>query len=299
MKSMYMNYFKEGKLYQWDINKEVYLLSDTNIKEEFCLDKSGMDTFLKFENPEIVVGGTLTIKSGRVKANIKLRDEVLSFPNLDFTTSFKIDVDKIKVASKFVAKQGTGRVILTGINIKNGYIAATDSFSLYRTKCESDCNLTIASSFIKAIAMLSGEIEFKANDNIISCENEGITYIGRIYADTYPELSSLFQEIKSNKIVINKSELKEFLAYATDKSSYVILSKNKLSINSTASVKNSDFEIDLELPIEEPICVSFEKLESIINCINEDEIVIEYETPRKPILFNKDFLMCPCTINEG
>lgn len=294
MKSMYMNYFKEGKLYQWDENKETYLIQDTNIKEEFCLEKNDMDTFLKFKDPTITLGQTLVVKSGKVKANIKLSDTKLALPNLDFDKSFKINVDKIKIASKFTAKTVGGRPILTGVNVKANFIAATDSFAMYRVACENECNLTITNSFIKNIASLNGELEFKANDNIVACEVDGVTYIGRLLLGQYPDIAKIYEGYGENEIALNKKELKEYLAYANG--GYVIFNKNKLVINEIASIENCNFEIELDLPIEEAFCVAYEKLKSVVDSIAEDDVVISYKKPTQPILFNNEFVICPCKL---
>lgn len=299
MKSMFMNYFKDGKLYQWDENKEVFTMSNTSIEGEFCLDKNGMDTLLKFDNPTITLGTQLTVKSGNVKANIKLNNNVLCFPDLNFTDQFKIDVDKIKIASRFVSKN-TSRIVLTGINISNGHISATDSFFLYRTECVAPCNLTIASSFIKVITGISGEVEFKSNSSVVACEVEGTTYIGRIYNETYPNLVGLFNTIQEHeKITISKEELKKFLEYSTTKNTYVIFENNKLIINQTASLSeaDNDFEIELDLPIKEPICFNGEKILTVVNSIANENIIMKISGSKKPVLFNDEFIICPCNLN--
>ena len=298
MKSMFMNYFKEGKLYQWDEGREIYLISPTEIQEEFCLDKNGMDTFLKFQNPTITLGSNLVVKSGKTKANIKLYSEQLNLPELDFIQSFKVDVDKLKVASKFVDKTGN-RPILTGVNINDGFIVATDSYAMYRTTCEAACNLIVSTAFIKAISHLNGELEFNCNDKVIACEVDGVTYIGRLLTGNYPDTKKLLDGAREKELKFSKQELKSFLSYANGKAGFIIFSNNKLVINDTPVKDKVDFETELELPIDITICVDLEKLSNAINGINVDEIVMEYQEPLKPILLNKEFLVCPCRIMEA
>ncbi len=298
MKSMFMNYFKEGKLYQWDEKKETYLISDTNIPGEFCLNKNDMDTLLKFENPQVTLGKTLKVQCGNIKSNIKLCNAQLFLPNLEFTHSFKIDIDKIKTASKFISKSES-RPILTGINISKDYIVATDTFSAYRTACNNDCNITIASSFVKLLMNLTGEVEFKCSTNTIACEYDGTMFVGRILEGQYPDVSIIYEDKNFDKTVkVNKEDLKNFLTYANNKNSFVIFTENKVIINDYCNVSNYNFEMEVDLPIEEAVGIAFDKLINVINNITEDELVIEYKTALKPVLFNGEYLICPVRLEK-
>lgn len=292
MKSMFINYFKENKLYQWDEAKEVFILSNTSINEEFCLDKSEMDKLLKFENPEITVGKSLKVTSGNLKANLKITAATLNFPSLEFENSFKIDIDKLKIASKFVGGKD-GRAILQGINVRNNYISATDSFFCYRSECENNCNLTIASSFIKVLTELKGIVEVKCNSYYIYCEYEGVTYIGRLLNQDYPNIDNIYSLGFEKSFEIDKKELKYLLTFISSTKDAIIFSKDKLKINSILNDVNCDFEADIECDVEEDIYLNYEKLNIIINSIKEDQITVEYSSSTKPLLINKEFILLP------
>ena len=84
MKAMFRNYFKGGKLYQWDELMNIYSISNTDIKHEFCLDQEGMQNLMKFENPIIQVGKTLKVIGNKLTANIKLVDCEFIVPTMEF-----------------------------------------------------------------------------------------------------------------------------------------------------------------------------------------------------------------------
>lgn len=286
MKSNYMNYFKEGKCYQWDKDKNVISITPTEIKEEFCLDKNGMDMFLKFDNPEIKVGKSLEVKSGKTKANIKLCEQELVLPNMEYTSSFKLDINKLKTANKFVSTN-LKRPVLTGVNISNGYIAGTDSYFIYRETCETDCNITIASQFINILNDAQSDIEIKCNDGVVCCDINGITYIGRLLSGAFPNVEKLYNT-PANRVVVNKEELKQLLSFSETKESNIILSNNKLVIEG-----ENVFEAEIDLDINCEICLSLSRILTVINCIQEKELTIGYDDGLHPIYINDNYLLCP------
>lgn len=295
MKSNYMNYFKEGKLYQWDKNRDIFTISKTNIQEEFCLDQKGMDMFLKFDNPEIKLDKTLQVKSGNLKANINVCNETLIMPNMDFTSTFKLSADELKIANKFVGTNEK-RPILQGVNVENGRVSATDSFSAFRSKnvnVESgEHNITISSQFINSITKFKGDITVKCNDNSISFEVEDVIYIGKLLAGNYPNLSKLFIK-NSNNMKFSKKELKDLLSYSNDKKDVVIFENNKLTIKG-----DNVFEVDIDLDINCKICVQLERLMNVISCIDDEEITISYEDGARPLYINEQYLVLPIKLND-
>lgn len=295
MKSNYMNYFKEGKLYQWDKNRDIFTISNTDIQEEFCLDQKGMDMFLKFDNPEIKLDKTLQVKSGNLKANINVCNETLIMPNMDFTSTFKLSADELKIANKFVGTNEK-RPILQGVNVENGRVSATDSFSAFRSKninVESgEHNITISSQFINSITKFKGDITVKCNDNSISFEVEDVIYIGKLLAGNYPNLSKLFIK-NSNNMKFSKKELKDLLSYSNDKKDVVIFENNKLTIKG-----DNVFEVDIDLDINCKICVQLERLMNVISCIDDEEITISYEDGSRPLYINDQYLVLPIKLND-
>lgn len=286
MKSNYANYFKDGYLYQWDKDRDIFMITKVDIEDEFCLDQKAMDLFLKFDNPKITVGNTLTVKSGKTKANIKLVNEVLSIPNMEFTNTYKVNIDKLKIAKNFISKN-TNKLILTGININNNSILATDSYSAYRHKIENNCNITIIPYFIDILLKKEGEIEIKTNNNTIAFEDEQTTYIGRLLNGDYPNLDRAFPS-EGKTAIVDKKQLEKALSLSNDKNDYVCLSKNNIKIEGLNEI---NIELDMDIDIE--IWFVVEKLNNIIKQVNDNEISILYNSNTKPILINGEFLVLP------
>lgn len=292
MKANYMNYFKNNKLYQWDRNKDVITISNTNITEEFCLDQKGMEMFLKFNDPEIVLDSALHVKSGKLKSTIKVVTEVnFVEPNLNFTNSFKLNVDKLKVAMKYVADKSS-RPALTGVNISNNYINATDSMYAYRTECESDCNLTLSIEFVNVLSKFIGEVEIKYSDKQVCCEVNDTIYIGRLIDAAYPDLARIYASKSEKQVTVNKEQLKELLSYSQDKKDRVFFEPNKIMIQG-----ENDFESEFDFPIECKICFNISRLQTILNCISEEDVTFNYTDGLHAVFVNNEYLLLPVRVN--
>lgn len=294
MKSNYMNYFKDGKLYQWDEAVNVFTITPVDIKNEFCLDKKGMDMFLKFNNPEIELGKTLKVKSGNVKASIKLAEASLHIPTFDHTHVIKLDVDKLKIAIKYIATKDNNAALL-GVNLGNGHISASDRFSSYHSAIDcGDCNIVIAKPFIDAIKGATGEIEIRCNNQLVATKINDIVYIGRLIAAQFPPLNKVYQNMGPRECKVNKNELIQLLNYSADATKDIaILSKNRLVIDGGINI---DAYIDLDIECE--IAVPVNRLNSMLASIAEEEITINYREPKFPLFFNKELLTLPVVL-EG
>ena len=285
MKSNYMNYFKNKKLYQWDKNQSVYTITDTNIEGEFCLDQQQMNLLLKFDNPEVAVGKTLNVKSGKTSASIKLIEGTLLLPSLEFTSEFTVNIDVLKLANNFIDKKG-GRPILSGVNVNNFYIAATDGSSMYKHDCHSECNITIAGDFIKEISHAKGDVKFKVNNKVISCEIDGTTYIGRLLAGTYPNVANLYSNEGQN-ILIKKEEL-DIINYSNNKNDFLHIERNKLTL-----IGDNQIEQEINLNMDIDIWFNIEKISNAIKCVESEEINIRYLGSLKPLTINNEIMVLP------
>lgn len=294
MKSNYMNYFKDGKLYQWDEASNVFTITPVGITSEFCLDKKSMDMFLKFDNPEIKLGKTLEVKSGNVKASIKLTETNLHVPSFDHTHVIKLDVDKLKIAIKYISTKDNS-MALNGVNLGNGHISASDRYSSYHSAIEcGDCNIVIAKQFIDAIKGATGEIEIRCNNQMVATKIDDVVYIGRLIAAQFPPLNRVYQNMGPLECKVNKGELMQLLSYSADATKDVaILSKDRFVIKGA-------IEIDafINLDIECTIAVPVNRLNAILASINEEEITINYREPKHPLFFNKELLTLPVVL-EG
>ena len=296
VKSNYMNYFKNHYLYQWDKNHDVFTITkyplNISVEEfEFCIDQKGMDTFLKYNEPSVQIGKTLVVKQGKKKSEIKLSNEPLVMPNTQFDTEFSVDVEKIKIANKFVAKNDK-KPILTGVNVANGYITATDSFFAYRTACECNCNVTIADKFINALKDIQGVATFKANKNAVCCQTEDTAIIGRLLDGQYPSLEKIYNAMANGTTCeTSLEELKESLQFANSNDDRVVFEKNKISI-----IGEQNFESEINIGLECKIVVNCGYLNTIINSINNttgNNININYTSEIRPLFFNSEYLLLP------
>ena len=285
MKSNYMNYFKDGKLHQWDEHHNIHTITPVDINEEFCLDKKGMDMFLKFDNPEIKVGKTLQVKSGNVKANIKLSETTLVVPAFEHTHTAKLDLEKLKTAVKYISKKTNTPVPLTGINLANGYINVSDGFACYRVKIESgDCDIIITKPFVDAINAGTGEIEIRCNEQNVATKVNDIVYIGRLIAGQFPNMTRLYSNLGNNNVVVNKNDLIQLLKYSMDSEDKVILSKDRVQISG-----GTELDAYLELDLNCEIIIPISKLNLVLSTIDNEEIKINYTDSKRPIFFNEEY----------
>ena len=292
MKSNYMNYFKDGKLHQWDEQHNIHTITPVEIQEEFCLDKKGMDMFLKFDNPQIKVGKTLQVKSGNVKANIKLSETTLVVPAFEHTHTVKLDLEKLKIAVKYIAAKDV-QVALTGINLGKGFINASDRFSSYRTAIESDCDVVITKQFVDAINVGNGEIEVRCNAQNVATKVNDVVYIGRLIAGQFPPLERVYKNMGANEFKVKKHDLVQLLKYSMDSQDKVYLSKDRLQIKGS-----TELDANLELDLNCQIIVPISKLNLVLTTISEEDIVVNYTDEKHPVFFNKDFLLLP-VVEEG
>lgn len=294
MKSDYMNYFKDGKLYQWDEVSNVFTITPVSITSEFCLDKKSMDMFLKFNNPEIKLGKTLEVKSGNVKASIKLAETSLYVPSFEYTHTIKMNVDKLKTAIKYISTKDNSPA-LTGVNLGNGHVSASDRYSSYYSEIEcADCNIVIAKQFIDAIKGASGEIELRCNNQMITTKIDDVVYIGRLIAAQFPPLGRIYQNIGSLECKVNKNELIQLLSYSADPTKDVaVFEKNRLIIKGTIEI-DSYIDMNFECTIAIPVA----RINAILSSITDEELVINYREPKHPVFFNKEFLALPVVMGD-
>lgn len=286
MKTNQINYFKDGKLYQYDQHMTVYTISNVSFNDEFCLDKKGMETFLKFKNPEIKFkDGILKLKSDKTRGQIKTTSDYLVIPNLDFKTEFKVNADKLKKAVKFVS-QNPNEVILQGVSIIEGYIQSTDKYYVYRSKIEGGMEITLDPTFVKELSGEKGVITVKCDDNHVAYEKDGTIIIGRLIAGKYPDVSKLYS-FEGAKTEIPKDELKSFLDLGTNDDA-VLFEANAIKI-----LGDNAFEMQIEIPFDKTICCSLKRLKTIIDTINNDVITIGYTDEKHPLKINDEYLLLP------
>lgn len=310
MKSMYMNCFKDGKLYQWDESKEVFLVQKilpsvakiTPYESEFCLDKASMDTFLKFECPEVKVGKVISIKSGNIKGNLKPIEQQFFFPDFDNVfASFEIDIDKLKVATKFVAVNNNSRPILTGIHFEKNNAYATDTNTLYRAEIKSEdggVNLTITSAFIDVLKTQKGNITIRYNNNVaIYDDDDGTTYIGRVFKALYPNVENIFNNFTGiHTARFNTEEMRKYLSLLNN--GYIVFSDRNIKLVESPNDEVYNLSVDIDTEFNDFYCLSIQKFRNVVNSITDDTITMQYTDRNKLCMINDNFILCPVTYQK-
>lgn len=281
MKSNFMNYFKGGKLYQWDKDRIVFSISDTNIPGEFCLDKKGMDVLLKFNSPEITKGKTLKVKEGKTVVNIPLTETILTIPSLEFDKNYHLLANTIHTAVEFINPLDK-RVAMQGVHLGNNHITATDNIVVFEAPISTEGNIIIPKEFISVLPKV-GSITLKSNKNTVCYETEGCMYIGRLLEANWLDTKGIVN-LREGYKEINLTPIRECLRFYTDQTDMIELRKNAVSLK---GMFNTTVEADF--PLDFNCQVSAKLLNKILDNIEYDTCTCEYRT--RQIVFNGNFLL--------
>lgn len=298
IKSKYMNYFKEGKLFQWDERKTIQTIIDLGEEFprdlEFCLAKKDMDKFLKYKNPKLTLGKKLRVQSGSMWTTLELCGEPLIMPKLDFANEVNIDIDKLKTASKFVASDNK-KPILTGVNIGKKQIQATDSFFAYRSEIEpNETTITLTTTFINEIEA-SGVVNIKFNNSLSYYLGEGIIIIGVLLDGNYPSLERLFDYYNFKSVEIPMNTLTELLQFSDNKEDEKILFTPQ-----GIKVYGLDSETQNEEPlnIDCKILFQLKRFATALKYCSGDMVTLRYISSDRQTFLNDDILVLPIRIVE-
>lgn len=291
MKANYMNYFKKGNLYQWDQGRNVLTISPTNIEQEFCLDKRGMEMFIRlFEQPgsEIALDKSLLVKAGKMKANIKLSNEPLIKPSVEFDKAFKVPTEWLKKAVKFTSSKLNEKPVLSGVNIGTEGVKATTGFIACKFKLDGaeENYATLSKEFIETLPTTTEPVEFRCNNSTVASKIGDVIYIGRLVDGVYPSMVKIYS-VPPHITRVAKKELTDLLVYAA-KEDYVKLAKNHLTIDG-----ESNLESEIELDLEAEIWLKADQLKMVLGLIETEEIEIGYTSGERPVFFNESYLILP------
>lgn len=284
MKSNYMNYFKDGKLYQWDKDRVIFSIQNTTIQGEFCLDKKGMDVLLKFNTPEITKGKNLKVKEGKTVVNIPMTEEVLVVPSLEFENKYYVSAGSLHTAVEFINPTDK-RVAMQGIHLGNNHITATDNIVVYEAPCSTDGKIIIPKEFISILPKTSNNsLYLQSNKNSICYEAEdGSIYIGRLLEGNWLDTRGIVN-LREGYKEINLTPIRECLRFYTDAADMIELKKDSVSLVGMFNTK-----VDAEFPIDFNCKVSARLLNKILSNISYDTCTCEYRG--RQIVFNGNFLV--------
>lgn len=301
MKAEFINVFNNGVLIQADEHKTIFTIQDVNIQDDFALDEKGMKMLLKFDRPKVAKkDNQIIVSSDTLKAKIKTIEN--SILDLDYILNVKeghkayCKLGTIKKALAFVAK-GNNKPILTGVNVSEQYVQATNSFMLFREKNITDVieddevtnfNVTLTQDFVNQIEGDADDIlEFEFNEQKVKCINKGITYVGNLLSGNYPNTQKLYEQDYFESLEITKDKLGEILKLVNnEKTDIVAFDKESISIEGDIPV---ELKLDEKVDLDHSIRVSYDYLKTAINAIGDRTIKLDFS---KNIVFvNRDILV--------
>lgn len=308
MRSLEQNIFNDGKLYQMTKNRDLIFVSDYPTKSNFAIDKKNMDKFLLFseKNKEYEIkedGLKYILKSQTQQLTLNVYDgSFLEMPELyknvnepeeNFVdenpfSKVKVDVSKLKNASKFVATGNNAKPVLTGVCVGN-YIIGTDSFSLYRAETANNLEdkVLLTTAFIDALP--SGEIELYFDKNTVLYRGDSEIIIGRLLEGRYPDVSKIYSQYESiDPVVVNSDDIKSFIEYSAKPDADIIeLSTNKMTIIGEI---NSECECELNIAKDDTFKAIVSKLLTVLKQL-DGNIEIKVLPNGKMILINNTYVL--------
>lgn len=306
------NYFKKEEkgctLFSYGIKSSLIIVvdfSELEIEKDFCVDNKSLE-MLKLLSPcEIEVeNNNFIIKSKKGKYKSKLvENSTFVSPNLEFENQCNTNFERLKIASCFVSKSES-RPILTGVHIDlNGGIEATDSFTAFRVvnnefnkvECDLDKSIVIPSQFIDYIAKNlyteDKDITIYFNEKSCMIRTETSMFIHRLIAGKYPDLSRIFNNIKSNKTLrFYREELKEKITISKNLGVKMSNSNICVTFENGRLIAEGENDFDCELlnlnnDNDYQFTLALEKLDVVIENLTNTEINIGYTGALYSLLF--------------
>lgn len=317
------NYFKKEKnscrMFSYGIKSALIIVVDFNeleIENDFCVDSKSLEMVrLLYPCNVKIVDNSFIVESKKGKYKSKLI-ETTNFikPDLEFTNKCVANLEVLKVANCFVSKSES-RPILTGVHLDmNGGIEATDSFTAFRylndnndkVDCERENSIIIPNQFIdyitKNLDNENQEVIINFNEKSCMVKLNDSMFIHRLIAGKYPDLSRIFNGIKSNKFLkFNKDELKEKLTISKNLGVKATSSQINVTFDNGKFIAEGENDFDCELLTlnnenDYQFTLSLEKLDVVVNNLSSEEINLGYTGTLYSLLFkdtNYDILLQP------
>lgn len=308
------NTFIGNEFYSYDKDITLCIKAKLSIdlgEEAFSVDSNTMKMLFACVNPDITIkGNQFIIKDGKKKYTAKIdRVSVPQF-NLNDLKELEVDAKKLKLARKFTSSNDA-RPILTSVNVcSNGLIQASDTHVVYVHKIdnnltnENNFSINIPNTFIDLIQE-EKNIVLKTNGNLITYTHENNTYISKLIAGTFPELSKLTTYESTKEITFNKAELKECLKLVNNvgvdtnsKNSIIVELENDTL--TTYGFNTFSSELDVKRDFDYDISFAPQFLNLLVETCEEDKIKVYYQDTRKPlirVINNEEVLLFAPIIN--
>lgn len=306
MKAYDTNEFRKDKLIQYNKEGDILVISDNPLNQEIesTFTKSEMSTLIKFlesgNNYSITkISSGFIFDDSKVKIKlVPIEKASLTIPEKENAVSIEINKNDLKNISKFIPIKHQNPV-LSGVNICNNHMYATDSFALYKRDFdnEKEINKTIPIEFLKEILSVAKEetITFELTEKRVYVELNGAQYIGPLFQRNYPNVSRMKFE-NDIHVVYDKQELLDAITYI----SYMVNPKtvntvefkdNTLNFQNENSLMtkltNKEGGADLQFKCD------FYYLEKVIKVIENDEIDISFSNENPVVVaINNTIVLC-------
>lgn len=314
-----INYFKkEDKgctLYSYSNKNTITIvaeLPDFDIPHDFFVDDKAINMLnLLAPIKSIDIDNVcMSIKGAKGKYKARFIEGNVIAPNMNLENSITVDVERLKIASKFVSTNDT-RPVLTGVNIKSdNSIYATDSYMAYRyiskqTVSEENANVEIVihKSFIDYISSLyNDKVQIFFNENTCMVKKDNISYVSRLLEGKYPDINRIYNGVKKlNKIVYDVKDLNEKLNIASilDFSSKYCVVNFK---NNTMNVKAEnpyDAEIDVTYEKDYEYNIALPRLKAVLSNLQNDKMILDFEDNFKQLYIEEngnEFVLLPMRV---
>ena len=287
-------------------------LDDFEIPHDFFVDDKAINmiNLLSPIKSIKIDDNCMTIKGAKGSYKARFIEGIITLPNLNFNDYVSIEMDRLKIANKFVSTKDT-RPILTGVNVNlNGNICATDSYMAYRyisgktiEESKSGKSITIHKSFIDYIGSLfDKEVDIYFNENTCMVSKENVYYISRLLSGIYPDIDRIYNSVKKlTKITFDVKDLNEKLSIASIldfSSDYCVINFKNNTLNVKAE-NPYNAEINVDYSNEYEFNIAMPRLKAVLSNIQKNEMVLDYEGTFKQLYVEEnrnEFVLLPMRV---
>ncbi len=314
-----VNYFKKEEqgatLYSFEqTSKEVIVVSfkEMEIQEDFCVNANALEMVGILSPCEIEIkDDNFVIKSKKGIYKSALLDSPLITLNQNYTNEITVDLDRLKIASKFCDTKATNtKISLKGVCVdSNGNIYASDAYIAYRylnpdpKENDNASQIVIPSSLIDFIYKTMRNIEnklvtIKYNQRNCLVDFGDTKIISALIDSAFPDLNRTFSKYVDGYVLeLDTKDFKDKISIAEKvgkiEESQIVLSNDKMLAEGTSNYKcvlNANNEVEYQVRL------SLKNLSTVMGFVNEEKTKLIYSDSLKPLVVKDsgvDYLILP------
>lgn len=290
MKANIINYFKNGKLYQYDPKMLLYIITKVDIDGIFCLDKKMMEKFLKIKSPKVSYeDGFIRVENDLYKTKLITTKVDLFEPDLRIDGSFVVEPNYVKKALNFVSKDNKNPS-LKGVYISKTGVFATNSYFIYRSSECGDETIIITTNFAKELIKEKKPILLNFNSRYVFYEREDESIVLSPISKGFLKIDSFYKNKYFDKVNISRKLLNNLLEFSDDDD--LITFENDLIKVRNVKTK-TEFETIFDGNFYNQLNFECKFFKTIIENVDKDYITLEYVDGRKLVKINDEFIILP------